>query len=72
MEQAWRHGQTVVVIKCRGWRRFSVLSRSFILFPMNWPLPDFHQQVLAFGGAEVWRGERGTDWRAGGGMAWQF
>ena len=24
------------------------------------------------GGAEVWGGERGTDWRASGGMTWQF
>jgi len=24
------------------------------------------------GGAEVWGGERGTDWRASGGVTWQF
>ena len=24
------------------------------------------------GGAEVWGGDRGTDWRASGGMTWQF
>ncbi|WP_170952926.1 autotransporter outer membrane beta-barrel domain-containing protein [Synechococcus sp. UW179B] len=29
-------------------------------------------KVYVRGGAEVWGGERGTDWRASGGMTWQF
>jgi hypothetical protein len=29
-------------------------------------------KVYVRGGAEVWGGERGTDWRGSGGVTWQF
>ena len=42
---------------------------------LDYSIANIHStsiKVYANGGAEIWGGDRGTNWRAGGGVTWQF